>query len=292
MNSMIQKVKIIELNVNSIKSKYKQHCLESFIEQYQPDAMLLVETKLTKTLKFNIKDYKIYRDDCEINSGGGTAIMIKQNFQAEHINIQTFSSFEQTTVKVYLNNNNAIFLTSIYKPPDKRLKTNELNLLIDKYNKKQFIIGGDLNCTHMYWGNAMNKPEGTKLYKWLVDSIDRHKIIAPITDSPTCVRKNSESFIDLFLVEECININYSSTTQKLTTIDFDSDHRAVVLEITLQDKVVCSEPKRVYDWNKANYKKIRKYIDSKLDEVYLPVSRNLENDQIDAAVTKINEITQ
>jgi len=180
--------------------------------------------------------------------------MVKSNYKFEHIiNAQSYSSFEHSTIKLHLENDQYIFSTSIHKPPDKKLNTSELSTLIDAFKRVPFVIGGDFNCIHTHCGNAENKSEGNKLFKWYRDSIDRHKLYAPKTNEPTCVRANFESFIDIFLVDDGLHIKDNTGTQKLETLHFASDHRAVVLQITISDKVINNEPKSIYNWAKTNF---------------------------------------
>lgn len=94
------KLKCFELNVNSLVSKSKQHDeLISFINQHNPDVMLLVETKLKNNKKSSIPNFNIFRNDRVSDAGGGTAILIRNNFDATHLQcIQSIQSFEYSAI--------------------------------------------------------------------------------------------------------------------------------------------------------------------------------------------------
>ena len=87
-NLIISNLTIITLNINSLISIEKKYCLQKLIEAYNPDIILLTETKLNTKHKIYFDNYKIIRND-RINSiqGGGTAILIKNLFKFRIIEI-------------------------------------------------------------------------------------------------------------------------------------------------------------------------------------------------------------
>lgn len=291
MGNSIPSLKCIELNVNSLKSKYKQHELKSFIDDHKPDIMLLIETKLNEKKKFSLPNYNVFRNDRLSDSGGGTAILIRSRFSCVHLHcLSTITSFEYTAVKLFLENNKVVYFVAIYKRPGNLINTNELSVLLNTFGSAPFVLGGDFNCKHRSWGNVDNTSEGNKLYSWLCDSIDVHNLKLFGSDNPTCIRPNSESFLDLFIIDDGIRVCFDSSRDKLSTLDFDSDHRAVVLTIILGDKIICDESEKTFNWNAGDYNKLSELIDSRLDELYLPVDSNIGNDKIDIVVSKLNEI--
>ena len=70
---------IIAININSLISLEKKYCLLKLIKIYNPDIILLSETKLNQKHKLIIDGYNIIRND-RPNSiqSGGTAIIIKK----------------------------------------------------------------------------------------------------------------------------------------------------------------------------------------------------------------------
>lgn len=152
------------------------------------------------------------------------------------------------------------------------------------------MLGGDFNCRHKFWGNAENNSEGNKLYSWLCNTIDVHNLKLLKPNNPTCVRANYESFLDLFIIYDNICVQFEPNNNKLTTLDFDSDRKAVVLIIALNNKFVRNGKNATFNWNKGDNTKMNELIDSRLNELHLLISCNIENHQIDAAVAKLNEI--
>ena len=82
----INKLKIFTLNVNSIISHAKREQLSHFINNYNPDIILLCETKIKAKHKPVFTNYNFIRNDRLTNKGGGTGILIKSNIRYEPFN--------------------------------------------------------------------------------------------------------------------------------------------------------------------------------------------------------------
>lgn len=249
-------IKCFELNSNSLNSKAKQHELNAFILQHDPDVMLIVETKLKPTKKISIKNYSMFRNDRTTDAGGGTAILIKSSYVSTHVKCISVDSFEYTAIKIALENNNHLYFAAIYKKPTNKIDTGELSALINSFNGTPFVLAGDFNCKHVFWGNNENNSEGNKLYSWLCNTIGTHNHNLNLlkTDSHTCIRANSESYLDLFIVDDSLNILYEPNKNKLSTHEFDSDHKAVAMTLILNEKATFMEAKKIYNWEKADLK--------------------------------------
>ncbi|GFT16615.1 RNA-directed DNA polymerase from mobile element jockey [Trichonephila clavipes] len=103
-------------NANGLLSKISEFRL--FVEKYDPDILLIQETRLRPTLTININNYTCYRNG-RITNGparGGTLIFIKSSIP--HFNSPTLHHVEATTVTLTPPNTNHISITSIYVPPD------------------------------------------------------------------------------------------------------------------------------------------------------------------------------
>lgn len=71
--------------MNSLRSKNKQHELQSFVDEHKLDLLLMVETKLKEKQKFHLPNYEMLRNDRTTDAGGGTAILIKSKFTHMHL---------------------------------------------------------------------------------------------------------------------------------------------------------------------------------------------------------------
>lgn len=293
MNDTPHTIKCIELNPNSLNSKAKQHELNEFVKQHKPDVLFMVETKLKPNKKMSILNYNLFRNDRSTDAGGGTAILIKNRFVSTHLKcIPSIVSFEYTAIKIALENNSQLYFVAIYKKPTNKIDTSELSKLIDSFNGTPFVLAGDFNCKHSLWGNSVNNSEGNRLYNWLCNTIDNHNHNLNLlkTEGPTCIRPNSESYLDLFIIDDSLRVVFEPNKNNLSTLEFDSDHRAVSLKLSLINKEICAEPKKIYNYEKADFENMCEFVDRKLNEIRLPISVNIENDQIDKAILQLNEI--
>lgn len=65
------RLKIIQLNINSLISKVKQHELQEFLKLHKPDILLLNETKLNYNNTRLFQNYEFVRSDRINGEGGG-----------------------------------------------------------------------------------------------------------------------------------------------------------------------------------------------------------------------------
>lgn len=283
-------LKTIEINVNSIATKKKQHELLEFIEENDPDILLVIETKLKPKNKLFLKNYNIFRNDRLTDNGGGTAIIIKNKIKCEQIEkINNIQNLEYTTAKIYMPNNKHLICTALYKQPSTKLQTRELTSLIQSFGNSLYILAGDFNCIHTHWGNQTDNNEGKQLFNWYNNSIDTHNLVLLATNEPTCIRRNSQSFIDLFITSDTLNIKFNNAHNKLETSDFPSDHRAVTLEIFI-DKPQTNEKEKRKNWNNVNWTKFNAFIEKEISKYQLPAHENADASMIDLAVANLNNL--
>ena len=105
---------IIAININSLISLEKKYFLLKLIKIYNPDIILLSETKLNQNHKLIIDGYNIIRND-RPNSIQG--IIIKKNYKYKIIdNILTKKQtcIESSTILLKLKNNENLYIMSIY----------------------------------------------------------------------------------------------------------------------------------------------------------------------------------
>lgn len=109
---------VIQLNINSVKSKAKRLEFQHFLNRHRPNIVLLSETKLNKHNNVSFSGYSIIRNDRTSNSGGGTAICYSNELDCEFVNTPpTIKSFECCMLKLKLNDGKSLIVASIYKPP-------------------------------------------------------------------------------------------------------------------------------------------------------------------------------
>lgn len=281
---MARDVKFILINVNSLIAHARRAIFDHFLKVNKPDIVFVTETKLNPRLKVNFQNYNIVRKDrVTDHAGGGTGILIKDSYKYEELNLPSFVSIEVTGMKLCLENNQHINCFSIYH-------TVKINPYIDPRDfakianfsgNTPFLIGGDFNSRHMYWNNPSNCLNGTRLYDWfLKNSFNLNiDIIAPQE------KTRNNAVLDFFIAS-------TSLLNKLTppvVIDGVSDHEAVVLSIQNLSTLRAS-PREILDFKNTNWREFNLTLDQKLQELLIPIDRNLTFDEINTFAENLQTI--
>lgn len=287
-----KKLKIIEVNLNSLVSLHRRHNLELFLKEHKPDILLVCETKLNSTHKVIFKNYTFIRNDRRNSMGGGTGILIKNeiNFNKLNCDIDT-GKLEYTAISIKLSNTKNINIFSVYNPPNETLNPHHLNNIIKISKNTEFILGGDLNCRHISWFNSSNNPSGNSLFNWYTKESPNLQISLVHSIEPTYVNKNTSSILDLFIISNNIQITFSNRCPGyLETHDYESDHRAVEIKINTIHSVVYNDPIKIPNYRQANWKEINAQIDQNLNQIDLPSERNITSIEIDNFINQFNSI--
>lgn len=271
----INKVKIIHINANSIRSAEKRHFLANFIQKQQPDILLISETKLNNKYQPSFNNYKLFRCDRQYNNGGGTAIIVRDTFsvaQLPSIDIE----IENTILKINLHNNDSLICIAGYCKPSKTLIAGDLDKIWALYGNQKLVFGGDLNAKNIKWRNTRNNPSGIILENWMDTNINRAKVMFP--PEPTCIRQNTQpSIIDTFITSNLI----ITDTPKVDVIDFLSDHKAIQIIIKNENDIENEEPVTFWNYQKCNWDELNNYIKNELMQLGTIDNRNLSADEID-----------
>ncbi|GFX89673.1 probable RNA-directed DNA polymerase from transposon X-element [Trichonephila clavipes] len=234
-------------NANGLLSKISEFRL--FVEKYDPDILLIQETRLRPTLNININNYTCYRND-RITNGptrGGTLIFIKKVHTIPHFNSPTLHHVEATTVTLTPPNTNHISITSIYVPPrsDNLLFTLDLETILQICSN--CVIVGDFNATHNSWNCSNNSTRGIQL-KNFADTTNP-EIAFPNT--PTRYRYNFSNTLDFALIS---NFNFPYNIESIS--ELSSDHNPVMLSFTLTSTIHKHYPRAITTcWSALSSKK-------------------------------------
>lgn len=300
-----KKLKIIEINVNSLIQISRRYDLSQFLKVHIPDIVLLNETKLNKKHKLTYERYNlIRRDRPNSNRGGGTAILVKNDIKHKvYTNniIRSFKYLETTIIKIPMNCNKTLYVISAYYPSgnnDSNFKM-EIDQLFESMNLQNtdnyYILGGDLNCKRIEWGNKDNNTKGNAIRNWLSenDVNFRCKFYASVTPS----YPRSESFLDVCIADNRINIQVENNSLNcIKTLPYDSDHNALEIFASMQNDCQLFQlfkpiPNIQYNYKATNWEEFKeKIIANSCDNFVVPNCRNLENDEIDLYLNTIDSI--
>lgn len=239
----INKLKILELNVNSIISLQRRHELNRIIIQHNPDIFLLNETHLNNRHKINFKNYTLIKRD-SLTKDSGTAILVKSNIKIEIINIKhNFENLETVIIKVSLTQDKSVYCLSIYVNPNRSIHMPDFESLFKVLDLKNnsYIIGGDFNCRHQFLNDTIANSFGNKFTQWYFQNYSDYNITILNSDKPTY--KNI-SYLDFFLISSDL-IDGPLKKQKIETHPTFSDHNMIETTIDFRStthKILLSEP--------------------------------------------------
>lgn len=298
----LKHLKIISINVNSLITNQRRYVMLTLLNKETPDIVLLSETKLNKIHKIHFKNYSLIRQDRpNANQGGGTAILIKKPLKFKTIlndKITSFKILETTVIKIKVNNCENLFIISAYATKGNQKEfSNEFNNLFKllQLNKMEnyYIVAGDLNAKHISWKNQVNNTRGNFLRNWLDEKRIYYKTNFYSSELPSY--PNGGSYLDICLADTRLQFLNLRPNNTLETIDYDSDHNALVFQInkSTSDHLILETQtdSPMYNFRKTNWKKFQDHLEKNCDlEIYNNV--NLTNSQIDSFIDEIEKHIQ
>lgn len=290
------KLSIASINVNSIQTNHRRYELLEFSKKYKHDLILLNETKLTNHHKIAFKRYNIYRSDRpNSKQGGGTAIMIKKEISHELISYPSSKNnvlLEYTIIKIKSTKNRNLYIISAYATNDSRsLFITELNQVFTKLNlentKNYYVLAGDLNARPLQWGNNSSNDRGRQLIKWEKEEALFFKANILIPECPTFATGNS--FLDIAIIDDRITIE-NNINNKLKTLDYDSDHKAITLTISINNEQfnINLDQEHKYNYKATNWSKFTQNLNNEY-KIKIKNNINLTTEEIDKNISEINK---
>lgn len=267
---MNKQLKIMAWNANGL-IKHKQ-ILELVLKEKNIDICLISETHFTQESQIEFSGYTVYHTTHPANSArGGSAIVIKNSIV--HYEEEKLSSFEfQATTVTVKTAETYVSITSLYSPPVRTIASCQYKSLIQKH-KHKFIMGGDFNAKHSYWGSRTTSTKGRELFK--AARMTGCDFIS--TGKPTYWPTDQSKIPDLidFFVTHKISKNYLKIEEGA---DLDSDHSPIIL--TFFDHIVYKEDSpeltnKLTDWNI-----FQQYINAQLLPATLNTIEEIENSVI------------
>lgn len=280
----LDKLIIHSLNVNSIISKIKRHYLAVHLNKYKPDILLASETCLNPFHRVNFPNYNFIRTDKKPDTRG-TGILINNKFKFKQISVPNLNELEYTAISIKDELGRSLFIMSLYA--SKSTDFSNINQFFELADLNDMaLIGGDFNAKHTSWDNNVTNLNGLRLFNWLDSNAVTYNIKMMHSLLPSRYDMRSFSFIDLFLFTRNIKtVPYNII--RLDAIDYESDHRAVVIQIEIP-KLVRKQPTFIMDYSKADWKQLNLQAATLLPAMFPPTNKNLSNAEIDAAIATLN----
>ena len=181
-------LRIVEWNAGGLSSSSRAELI-AFLSGNHYDLILLQETHLSSTRKFQIPGYYTLRTDRTFgrqgpvssgthNTGGGVLTLIHSDLAFSPVSVSSLSSqdpySDYTCVKVLLSNHSPLQFLNLYSPPirnspsDSRTRTFYFDILP---NSPDTFILGDFNAHYPSWDRLIPpNPLGNDLFRWITSS--------------------------------------------------------------------------------------------------------------------------
>ena len=273
--------KCISLNVNSLISLSRRHELDLFLKKHKPHFVLIQEHKLNNRHNVSFQNYNLIRD-----VSGKAAIIIRSDIAFTRQNFQN-NLINHVTITISLSNSTSLTLASVYNPIDNNICSTDIENFIHKIQSfSDFIIGGDWNAHHSYWGSPNTSTRG----RHIMDMLNRNPHFLVHASS---LPSRGANFIDFFITSPSINtIGYdlNGSCNYLASLDGNSDHKAIVLNFSAVGYIE-TEPIKYRDMENADFTSINNFILNNFNH-YTPINNGLHlNEYVEALTTTINEAT-
>ncbi|GBP66443.1 RNA-directed DNA polymerase from mobile element jockey [Eumeta japonica] len=269
-------LKIITWNANGLAARRLE--LEMFLNMNKIDIALISETRFTSKSFLSVKGYTTYNTNHPSgNAHGGTAVLIKCNIK--HHSLEPFATdkIQSTLIKVS-GKRSDITIAAVYCPPKHQILRKDYRHFFSQLGHR-YIIGGDWNAKHLFWGSRLVTTRGRQLYQ----AVKELNLECLSTGEPTywlTDPRKTPDLLDLFITKNII-INNTSVESDL---DLTSDHSAVILN--LNDKIILNEaPLRLYN-KKTNWEEYRDIITK---ETQLTVSLKTV-EEVEQTIEDINKL--
>lgn len=223
---MIRQLKCIFANINSLVSRSKKHQFRLFLDEHRPDVVMLAEHRLSAHQNLVMEGYNIFIQKRRQGPGRGTAILTRDTFRSELVNINT-GIIENSCVKLFRTDGSSLHFVSLYCRPADVFEAADLEPLRHLASEGELLIGADLNARHINWGGNTICSRGRMVYDFILGCPDL--IIVP-TGGPTRISRDSSTYIDICIASLGISIDDNSGLG-LSTIDCNSDHLAIVMQV-------------------------------------------------------------
>jgi len=287
-------LKMVALNCCSLVKIDKRIALNFFLKRHKPSCVLLSETHLLPRHRVIFDGYNLIRTDKD-NGTLGTAILLRNDFKYEQVQIPNLRRMELTAISISLEDDENLLVMSIYNKclassADVRHSLNTLTRTSESYTYT--IMGGDFNARHSSWSNCGINQAGIEIHSWLNTNVTHDfAFIAPSTPTRPC----SGSTIDFFLVSSHL-LDQAPNTSDISCLTFpaESDHLAVILKLQLQSPLgILTVAAPTFDTLKGiNWESFRDDLTEKLSSLLPPADRNLSTSEIDQFTETFNTVVE
>lgn len=240
------RTKIVNINVRSAVSLYKQAQIREGIRNIDPDVIAITESWFNEyDQEFGIENYVTIgrqdrppppnKDPSNKKRGGGVLVLAKKDLAKNDIkHVHEVSLHKDCQIIRFVLDNITVYV--IYRTGKNdvthTLLTKWLDSEISKLNEKPYIITGDLNLPELAKVNfdpkltavGTDRQRKTKEHMW-TELVKKHRI-EQLVNEPTQRKGN---ILDYIFVPEHVNIPFIKVDRSAFCANFD--HFAVIFEV-------------------------------------------------------------
>jgi ribonuclease HI len=250
---------ILQWNVNGFFTRLEN--IKLLINQLTPTCICLQETNFSSDYCASLRGFEhFFKNRLQGNrASGGVAIFVKPYTFPEQVLLNTHLEACAVQIRFPLK----VTICSVYLPNSSSLNVKDLNDLVNQL-PIPFILLGDFNSHHYYWGSERCDTRGRIVADWL-DSHDN--IVLLNTDQPTHFDSSTgrTSNIDLTIASQ----NISSYFEWNAFEDlYDSDHfpilvKSLVNEVTPNSTTITKR----WKFHAADWLQFREEIDKNIGKL-------------------------
>lgn len=178
-NATPQTSTILTWNANGLLARKQE--LTHFLYSQRVDIALISETHLTSHNGAEICNYCLYTCNHPSGAGqGGAAVYVQSNLLHHKIQPFSTSAIQAAGISAKLHCGTTVNIAAIYSPPRHSIKSEDYERLF-KHLGSKWVIGGDFNAKHDFWGSRLCNNKGRELYQ----TITQHNLTCISACQPT-----------------------------------------------------------------------------------------------------------
>ena len=246
---MERKFNILQWNAEGIMRK--KGPLAERLHQEKVDVACIQETHMNPNHRLSVRGYETYKMPREGHKGG-ILILVKNNLAATPFELDTAQEAEIQGVKVSLDNT-TLSIFNYYCPQDKDLSLQTMDIPTEKC-----LVVGDFNSHSTCWGYEGTDRRGDEVEDWQIEN--NLLLLNDAEDPPTYFSRRwlTTSTPDLAFASEDISRN---TERKVLNQLGGSDHKPVLLTISLHSRPAKAKTFPRWNYKKANWDKFTSLAD-------------------------------
>lgn len=285
----IKTLSIAQVNIRSIASHSKREEFRLFLRKNKPHIVLISETHLKPKHKLSFEGYKFYRCDRTNASHGGVAICVNELIKSAQLKPhESIKSIEICAIQIETITGPIIF-SALYRRPKININCDDLSVILNSNNNTKFVFAGDFNAHCPLWGSNKTCTNGRMISDWYTANKSKYKMKIMSPAKPSCLSKGSSSFLDFAIMSDDLQVLNCDMNGKLPSNEIFSDHSVIYMQIAC-DKILINNPTSIKNFKKTNWFKFNKYIDRKIQDLNIPLYRNMSRHEIDSVCVSIENI--